>query len=256
MRPVVIGNWKMNPATARDARRLADGSRTRLAKIRGVDAILLPPFPFLSDIASRVGRTIALGAQDVYSAPTGAFTGEVSPLMLRDAGCRYVLIGHSERRKHFHETNEEIQAKVRAAVAHRLIPIIVVGDELAESHAVLPTQIRVEVESAIRGVPKAKLANAIFAYEPVWAIGTGKADSPDNATRRAIYIRKLLTGMLGHAITNTIRIVYGGSVVPKNAASFIADDVRGMEGLLVGGASLSVDSFTAIVRAVAPERHA
>jgi len=252
VQPLIIANWKMNPATVKAAARLARDIEHGIATLRGAEAVIAPPFPFLAAVggALRRGR---LGAQDVAAAGGGPYTGEVSAAMLRDFGVRYVMIGHSERRRLFGESNELINSKVRQALRSGLRPVIAVGEELRESQAVVPSAIAEELFRAIAGIPRRSLAQAVIAYEPVWAISTtpgARPDTPDNAARRAIYIRKLLTRHLGARVADSIRVIYGGSVSIANAAGFVSRDIRGMEGLLVGGASLNAKEFVAIVQAV------
>lgn len=252
MRPLIIANWKMNPPSRHHARGLFRKIQRGVSGARGVEIAIAPPFPYLALFHS--GRTTALAAQDVFGETAGAYTGEVSAAMLRDLGVRYVIIGHSERRRVFGESDEMVNGKVRSALAAGLTPVIAVGEDLLDSEAVVPSVISSQLAKAIHGLPRRRLRNMVVAYEPVWAIGTARAATPDAATRRAIYIRKLLTAKLGSRIADTVRIIYGGSVTAKNAAAFLADDIRGMEGLLVGGASLNAEEFIAIVRAVAGQK--
>jgi len=252
MRYLVVANWKMNPVSARAARDLYRRVRSGLLGVRGVDVVIAPPFPYLSLFAHRGGR-VRLGAQDCFWAGHGPYTGEVSPAMLRDLGVSYVIIGHSERRR-LGENDEMINRKVRSALAAGLCPVIAVGEEARESEEVTPQFLSRQLSLSLAGIPRSKLPNLVIAYEPVWAVSTmpgARPDTPDHATRRAIYIRKLLTKLLGHRIASAIRILYGGSVTAKNAASFLACDIRGMEGLLVGGASLDAEEFVKIVKSVA-----
>ena len=253
MKPLIIANWKMNPSTLDGAVSLARRIERGLANIKNAEVVIAPPFPFLTSVG-RLLRRAQLGSQNVFSQSHGAYTGEVSAPMLRDLRVEYVLIGHSERRRILGESDEVINQKVRAVLNSRLTPVIAIGEELHESQAVVPKILHHELGRAIAGMSRRKLSRVVIAYEPVWAIGTGRADTPDNATRRAIYIRKFLTKFLGRGVADTIRILYGGSVNAKNAASFIARDIRGMEGLLVGGASLDAEEFVRIVRAVSGRR--
>ncbi len=249
MKPLVIANWKMNPPSLAEAVELARRVERGIAKVANVEVVLAPPFPFLSAVG-RVLSSVKLGAQNVAFAARGAYTGEVGAPMLRDLGVKYVIIGHSERRRMFHESDELVNQKIRLTLKAGLSPVLAVGEEERESKEVVPPAIALELEGALRGIARHSFRNLIVAYEPVWAIGTGQADTPDNATRRAIYIRKLLSKRLGFKRAEHIRILYGGSVTSKNAAAFIADDIRGMEGLLVGGASLDAEEFVKIVQAV------
>lgn len=251
-RPLVVANWKMNPNSVRTARALFGAVARGVGRVRGVEVAVAPPFPYLGLLA-RVKRRMALAAQDAFWQPRGPYTGEVSAPMLSGLGVRYVIIGHSERRR-LGESDETINRKVKAALAAGLRPVLAIGEEVRESQDVTPQLLSRQLSSSLTGISRAKLRNLVVAYEPVWAISTvagSKPDSPDNATRRAIYIRKLLTKFLGNRIAGTTRILYGGSVTAKNAVSFLAPDIRGMEGLLVGGASLNAEEFVKIVKSVA-----
>lgn len=251
MRPLIVANWKMNPSSERAARTLFGRLKRNLAGVSGVDVVVAPPFPYLG--LGRGGRSFRLASQDTFWENAGAYTGEVSPAMLKDLGVRYVLIGHSERRRVLGEEDEMVNRKVRAALRARLAPIIAIGEETRESQETVPPILFQQLSAALKDIPRRMLRGITIAYEPIWAISTtpgARLDTPDHATRRAIYIRKILTKMLGVRIADTIRIIYGGSVRAKNAADFLAHDIRGMEGLLVGGASLDADEFAAIVRSV------
>lgn len=252
MKALVIANWKLYPPTRREALRLA---RAIAAGTRGtrVAVAIAPPFPYLEAIRTRAPN-LTLCAQDSFWEPAGAYTGEVSASMLRDLGVRYCLVGHSERRRLFGEDDATVNRKVRGLLRAGITPVIAIGEGARESREVVPPMIADQLARAIAGIPKPSLRRIVIAYEPVWAISTtprATPDTPDNATRRAIYIRKLLTKHLGARTANAVRIIYGGSVNAKNAAAFLAADIRGMEGLLVGGASRSAEAFVAIVRAVA-----
>ena len=252
-KPIIVANWKMNPSSRREVLRLSRLVAGNALKHRETEVVLAPPFTYL-DIVGRTKGAFALAAQDAFWEPKGAYTGEISPSMLKDLGVRYVILGHSERRKYFGESDDVVNSKVKAVLASRLIPIIAIGEETMESQEAVPPVIFQQLSSAIRGIPKRRMTGAIIAYEPVWAISAtpgAKPDTPDNATSRAIYIRRLLTKILGRRVADTVRIIYGGSVSSKNASSFLSRDIRGMEGLLVGGASLDAEEFVKIVAAVA-----
>lgn len=256
LRPLIIANWKMNPASREAARDLAGRVGRSVRGARGVEVAIAPPFPFLETVR-KAARNIRLAAQDVFSRPAGPFTGAVSPSMLRDLGVSYCIIGHSERRRHFGETDTAVNGKARALLAVGITPIIAIGEEAQEANAVVPKAIATELHGALAGIPRRLLRRIVIAYEPVWAISTNpgaRPDTPDSAARRAIYIRKILAKIAGARIADGIRILYGGSANAKNAAGFLANDIRGMDGLLVGGASLQADEFVALVRAVAVRR--
>ncbi len=247
-RPVVAGNWKMFKTQAEGAA-LTQEILTALGRLRSVDVILCPPFTALAAVAKALKRRrVALGGQNCYWEPQGAFTGEVSPAMLKEAGAAYCIVGHSERRRYFGETNETVARKVQAVFAHGLRPIVCVGETLEERDGgrtlvVVEAQVRV----GLQPVAPEQAASLILAYEPVWAIGTGRNATPAQAQEVHAFLRQLLATRFTPVIARRIRIQYGGSVKPENSAELIAQS--DVDGFLVGGASLDAASFTAIVRA-------
>jgi triosephosphate isomerase len=249
--PIVAGNWKMNLDRAA-AEALAAAVVAGRGRAPAVDLVLCPPAVYLDTVRTALaGSDIALGAQNVSDKPSGAFTGEVAPTMLVDVGCRYVIVGHSERRTLFGETDAHVLAKARAALAAGLVPIVCVGETLEEREAgrtaeVVGTQVR----GSLAGVAPADLAGVVVAYEPVWAIGTGRVATPQQAQEVHAEIRGLLAGLADPTTAASIRIQYGGSVKPDNAADLAAQP--DIDGALVGGASLKADDFLAIARAFAP----
>ncbi len=214
-----------------------------------VDVVVCPPFTALAVIGRLLqGSRISLGAQDVYWQPQGAFTGEISGLMLADAGCRYVIVGHSERRQYFGETNETVQRKVRAALSHGLTPIVCIGETLAERDANQTFEILTQqLEGAFASLPAAEVRACLLAYEPVWAIGTGRNATPEQAQEAHAFIRRWLGKQFGDELRESVRIQYGGSVTAANAGSLL--EQPDVDGALVGGASLQADAFSAIVKA-------
>ncbi len=247
--PLVAGNWKMHKTVA-EARDLA-AALTRSPLPAGVEVAVCPPFTALAEV-SRVleGSAVRLGAQDLFWEPQGAFTGEVSPVMLTDLGCRYVIVGHSERRQHFGETDEAVARKARAAFAHGLIPITCVGEQLEDRDAGQTERVVTrQVEIATAGLSLEHVRQFVIAYEPVWAIGTGRAATGQEANRVISVIRETLARKAAGAAAQT-RVLYGGSVTPDNAAEFSRQPE--IDGALVGGASLDVQKFVTIVRAHAP----
>ena len=245
----VAGNWKMN-TSADEAVALAEGIAASTASADAVDVAVCPPAVYLSAVGKVLaGGHVALGAQNMWYEDNGAFTGEVSPAMLLDVGCRFVILGHSERRLVIGEHDELINRKVVKALAEGLEPILCVGELLEERRAeatmdVVTRQIRVGLE----GVSKAEAANVTLAYEPVWAIGTGQTATPDQAQEVHAMIRGLLGEIYDEELAQRVRIQYGGSVKPGNAADLLGlDDV---DGALVGGASLTVEAFVGIIEAV------
>ena len=235
--------------TIKEAIDLANGLKRELFKIDfdGIDVVLCPAFTALSEVAEVLIETgIGLGAQNIYWQEEGAFTGEVSPLMLKDAGCQYVIIGHSERRQFFGETNITVNNKIKAALKVGLTPIICVGENLQERESNNTFKV---IENHLKGglvdISAEDLLKSVIAYEPVWAIGTGKTATPEQAQEVHKFIRDLLRKMYGEEVASSIRIQYGGSVKPENIAELISKP--DVDGALVGGASLKVDSFSAIV---------
>jgi triosephosphate isomerase len=248
--PLVAGNWKMNK-TIEEARSLVAEMGRDLDDIAGVEKVLCPPFTALMAVSAMLaGLEIGLGAQDMHWEAKGAFTGAVSPAMVAEL-CGYVILGHSERRAYFGDTDESINRKVLAAQGHDLTPIVCVGETLSqyeagETAAVVGKQVR----EGLRGLEPAFALRLIVAYEPVWAIGTGRASSGENA--QAVHqnvVRPALAELFGMETAQAIRVLYGGSVTGSNAAEFFAQP--DIDGALVGGASLKKDDFLAITRAAA-----
>ena len=243
---LIAGNWKMH-TTVREARDLAAGLKARLAAIGGADVVVCPPFTALAEVGRTLaGSSIELGAQDLHWEPQGAFTGEVSAPMLWDLGCTYVITGHSERRRLLGEDDETVRRKVAAACANELIPILCVGESLEEHEAgrterIVQTQVRI----GTLDVPLESAAQLVIAYEPVWAIGSGRPATGEEANRIAGLIREWLRQWFGDA-ADAIRILYGGSVTADNIGEFVAQDE--IDGGLVGGASLKAAQFVSIVR--------
>ncbi len=247
----VAGNWKMY-TTAATARQLAMQVVQGVGLDRRVAVAVCPPFPYLGLVAEVLrGSPVALGAQNLYPEKEGAFTGEVSPTMLLDVGCRYVILGHSERRHKLGETNAFINRKVQTALAAGLNVILCVGETLEEREANRTEAILDEqLTAGLAGVPAAGLEHMVLAYEPVWAIGTGRNATPDQAQAAHAFLRRRTAALYTLAVAEALRIQYGGSVKPDNAASLLSQP--DVDGALVGGASLQADQFLAIVRAALP----
>jgi triosephosphate isomerase (TIM) len=247
----IAGNWKMYADTA-SARQLAAGVAQGLGKEDRVTVAVCPPFPYLSVVAEVLrGSPVGLGAQNVYPEKEGAFTGEVSPTMLRDVGCRYVIVGHSERRHKLGETDEFINLKVRAALAAGLQVILCVGETLEEREANCTEGVLNEqLTGGLSEVPAEALRGVVLAYEPVWAIGTGRNATPAQAEEAHAFLRRRVGELCGAEAATGLLIQYGGSVKPENAASLLRQP--DVDGALVGGASLKADQFLAIVRAGLP----
>jgi len=245
--PLIAGNWKMHKTLA-EARELAREIRRGLEPGRRVEVVVAPPYTALRTVAREIrGSFIGLAGQDTFWEPQGAFTGAVSPVMLQDVGCRYVIIGHSERRQHFFETNQTVNLKLKAALAAGLIPILCIGETLKEREQGQTLEVvGTQLTEGLAGLPPEAAASLVIAYEPVWAIGTGLTATPDQAQEVHAFIRGRLPDLLGPGGAD-IRILYGGSVTPENAASLLAE--ADIDGALVGGASLKSDSFLKIIAA-------
>jgi len=245
--PLLAGNWKMHQAPAAAAQ-LAAALRVRLHDVRGRDIVVAPPFPALAVVAEQLrGTPIAVAAQNLFWEDWGAYTGEVSAPMLIDCGCTYVIIGHSERRQYFGETDETVARKLRAALHHGLMPIACVGETLDQREAKLTLSvIDAQIRGALGTFDAAEIARMTVAYEPVWAIGTGKVATPEQAQEVHAAIRRLIGDLAGADVARNLRILYGGSVKPDNIDALMRQP--DLDGALVGGASLNADDFARIVR--------
>jgi len=241
---LIVGNWKMH-GLREEARALARAVHEGVRNLHGREVGIAPPFTALTTVAEALaGSAVTLGAQNMHWEERGAFTGEISPLMLRDAGCRFVILGHSERRQYFGEDDASVHRKVRAALAHELTPIVCVGETLSEREAgqtldVVGRQVR----GALLGLQADAIRHVVVAYEPVWAIGTGRVATPQQAQEVHCWIRNLLAETFG-SVAEEVRILYGGSVKPENIDELMAE--ADIDGALVGGASLQAESFVRI----------
>jgi triosephosphate isomerase (TIM) len=248
--PLVAANWKMNK-TVEEARSLVYAMSARLREIKGVEKVLCPPFLSLLAVHALLeGSDIGLGAQNMHWEEKGAYTGEVSPLMVKEL-CQYVILGHSERRAYFGETDETVNKKVKAAQKFDLTPIFCVGETLQQYESKQTAEVvDRQIRSGLAAVESASAARVVVAYEPVWAIGTGKASSaPDANDVIARVIRPALSGLFGADTAQAIRVLYGGSVTGANTAEYFGQP--DIDGALVGGASLKPDDFIAITQAAA-----
>jgi triosephosphate isomerase len=246
-KPVIAGNWKLNNAE-RESVELVTALKTNLADVDTVDIVVCPVFTVLAVVHDVLSESnVALGAQNVYWEDAGAFTGEVSAPLLKEIGVEYVIIGHSERRQFFGETNQTVNKKIRAALKHGLTPIVCVGEVLAEREADQTFDvIRRQLRESLAGFSAAEARKMIVAYEPVWAIGTGKTATPQQAQEVHKLIRDLLAELYDDETAGEVRIQYGGSVKPDNIADLMAQ--TDIDGALVGGASLKADTFIQIVK--------
>lgn len=250
-RPFIAGNWKMNTNRG-EAVALVKELVQALDGVGDVDVAVCPPSVYLDAVSAAVaGSAVGVGAQNMYHEASGAFTGELSAAMLQDIGCRYVILGHSERRHILGETNEDVCRKVHAALAAKLTPIVCVGETLQERQASKTTDIVAEqFYGSLAGLSAEQAGQIVIAYEPVWAIGTGLNATPDQADEVHADLRSILASRFGAAVADTVRIQYGGSVKAENAAELLAKPH--IDGALVGGASLKAAGFAAIVRAALP----
>jgi triosephosphate isomerase len=245
--PLVVGNWKMH-GTLAAARELAQSVRDGLKRPRGIEVVLCPPFTALAAVGEVLaGSAIGLGAQNCHWEAQGAFTGEISPAMLADLGCRWVIVGHSERRRIFRETDDEIQKKVEAALVYGLRPILCVGETAEERRQGLTfTVVEGQLRAGWAGRSTEEIARCVLAYEPVWAIGTGVNATPAQAGEVHGYLRGLVSELAAKEVAQSVRILYGGSVKPDTAQALT--EQPDIDGLLVGGASLQAQAFVSIAR--------
>ncbi len=246
-RPIIAGNWKMNK-TPKEALELVNELKKQLKDVRDIEIILCPPFTNLTEVAKSIwGTNLQLGAQDVFWEDSGAYTGEVSPPMLKEAGCRFVIIGHSERRTYFGESNEGVNKKTKAALKHNLTPIVCVGERLEQREKGQTFEvIKDHLQNGLKDITAEEIKKVVIAYEPVWAIGTGVTATPNQAEEAHSFIRNLLKELYSEDVAALLRIQYGGSVKPENITDLISQP--DIDGALVGGASLEVDSFVKIVK--------
>lgn len=251
-KPIIAGNWKMHK-TLGEAESFYESVKDKLPASGEAETVICAPSPFLASLAGRAGEGApAIGAQTMHEEEKGAFTGEVSPMMLKDLGVKYVIIGHSERREYFNETDESVNRKVKSAFAHQLIPIVCVGESLEERENDKTTEkISGQVRAAMEGIGKEEAAHAVIAYEPIWAIGTGKTATSEMANEACAAIRNTLADLYGNETSGQIRIQYGGSVKPENIAELL--EQPDIDGALVGGASLDPESFVALAEAAVHE---
>jgi triosephosphate isomerase len=246
-RLIIAGNWKMNKTVA-EALDLVRGQRIELGSVKEVDLVVCPPFTALADVSKAImDSNLRLGAQNMSEHNYGAFTGEIAAGMLKEFSVRYVILGHSERRQFYHETSDLVAKKARAAHAAALKPIVCVGETLQEreggkTESVLDSQVR----GSLAGLTREQIEETILAYEPIWAIGTGKTATSAQAQQAHAFIRKLLVSMYDENVARRVRLQYGGSVKPSNARELMSQ--TDVDGALVGGASLEDRSFSDIVK--------
>lgn len=244
-KPIIAGNWKMFK-TVSEA--ISFVNEVKGSTVEGVESVICSPFTNLPALVEAVkGTDVHVGAQNLHFEDNGAYTGEISGVMLKDLGVEYVIIGHSERRAYFAETDEIVNKKVVAAFKHGLTPILCVGEKLEEREAGQTKNVcKVQTEAAFAGLSAEQAAQVVIAYEPIWAIGTGKSSTAEDAQDVIGYIRQLVSGLYGASVADAVRIQYGGSVKPNNIAEYMAQP--DIDGALVGGASLEPASYIQLVQ--------
>jgi len=242
MKPLIVANWKLNPLSQKEAKKLFDKVKKQKSKLKNADIVICPPYVYLPLL-----KGLSIGAQNVYLEEKGAFTGEISASMLKDLKIEYVILGHSERRKYFLENDEVVNKKVKKALSFNLKPIFCIGETAQERDSgkkseVLERQLR----EGLKSVTKEEMKKVSVAYEPVWAIGTGNNCSVDETMTSVLFIRKILTSIFNRQTADTTKILYGGSVKSENSGPYIKNG--GANGLLVGGASLNAEEFIKIIK--------
>ncbi len=247
--PLVIANWKMNPGSVAEAKTIFTGIKTTAKKYTGVQVVVAAPLLYVTELQKLQGTSVvALGAQTMHESPLGAQTGEVSAPMLVAAGVSHVILGHSERRA-LGETDGMVAKKVVAALKAKLTPVICVGERERDASGNFFATIEAQIKSALAGIPTTRFKDVVIAYEPIWAIGTGKTASVEDVCEMQLFIHKILTKLFDRSAANRVRIVYGGSVNAENAAALYAG--AAIAGFLVGGASLKPADFAKIIQATA-----
>lgn len=244
---LIAGNWKMNCGPS-DAAELLEGLKEQKGEVsEDVDVLVCPPFVSLSMSVNYLHDTdIQVGAQNIHFEDNGAYTGETSATMLTEAGCSYVIIGHSERRQYFGETDESVNKKTHKAIAHNLGPVVCVGESLEQrKEGIHFDLVKNQVTAAFSGISEVEALDVVVAYEPIWAIGTGETASPEQAQEMHAYLRSVLTDLYDEETSEGIRILYGGSMKPGNAEELLGQ--KDVDGGLIGGASLNADSFAEII---------
>jgi len=245
--PFIAGNWKMNK-TVEEALALVKELKGSLKEVKEVEVAVAPPFTALYPVSQELkGSSIHLASQNLFWEEKGAFTGEISPGMLKECGCRYAIIGHSERRQYFSETDETVNRRIKAAFNHGLKVIFCIGETLQEREGKKTfSVVEGQLEGGLKGIGEKEMGQIVLAYEPVWAIGTGKTATPEQAEEVHRFIRQQLERLYSKRVSELIRIQYGGSVTPENVKGLM--DQEDIDGALVGGASLKAESFARIVR--------
>ena len=250
MKPLIVANWKCNPTITKDAEKLFDSVNKGVKGIKNAEVVICPPFIYLKELSS-LKRSLTpyfkTGAQNCFWENKGAYTGEISPLMLKDLGCQYVIIGHSERRKYFQETDEIVNKKIKAVLGSGLNIILCIGETEEEREQEKTEQVlHQEIVAGLNEVPVSKISQLSIAYEPIWAIGTSNACDVEEAQKTGLLIRKIISKTYNLSVSKKMRILYGGSANSRNAKSYLKE--AGFQGLLVGGASLDPKEFLKIIK--------
>lgn len=241
--PIIAGNWKMNK-TIEETKQFIEKVNT-LSK-EGVEAVICAPYTDLAILQEKLNKNVKIASQNIHWEESGAFTGEISPLMLKELGVVYAVIGHSERREMFGETDQTVNKRAHAALKHDIVPIICVGEKLEEREAEKTKEVvKEQIINALEGLSSEQVTNTVIAYEPIWAIGTGKSSTAEDANDVIRFIRQVIAGQYDQQVANQVRIQYGGSVKPENIRSYM--EQSDIDGALVGGASLEPASFIALV---------
>ena len=248
-KPIIAGNWKMNK-TAKEAQAFIEAVNTTVPAFDKVEAVIGSPALFLENmVAATEGTDLKVAAQNCYFEEEGAFTGEISPKALGDLGVDYVIIGHSERREYFHETDEDINKKAHAILRNGMTPIVCCGETLEQRESGVTNEwVSGQITAALKNLTAEQVANLVIAYEPIWAIGTGKSSSAQDANDTCGVVRATVATIFGQEVADKVRVQYGGSVKPENIAEYMAEEH--IDGALVGGASLVPDSFLALLEAI------
>lgn len=247
MKKLIVGNWKMNPETLDEAKKIAGGVSKILKGIKKTEVVVCPPFLFTSAIADSLKKTkISIGAQDAFYEQKGPYTGSISVEMLKKSGVKYIILGHSERRE-LGETDELVNKKLKVCLKNKVTPIVCVGEKIRDAHGYYLAFIKKEIEHSLIGIKRKELGEIVIAYEPVWAVGNKsfKAIESSDLSEMVIYIKRTLTDLFGASAAQSVRILYGGSVSKENAGEFF--NGSGLSGLLVGRDSLDVKKFGDIV---------
>jgi triosephosphate isomerase (TIM) len=243
---LVIGNWKLNPGTALEAKTLFNEVRKKLPKDNTARVVVAAPFLFIPELAKSPNEKIALGAQDAFYEERGALTGEIGPGMLASFKVQYIIIGHSERRA-LGETDEQVNKKIHAVLKRRLTPVVCIGERSRDSQGQFFNDVAAQIRSLVQGLTPAQLSKIVIAYEPIWAIGTGLTATAENVKEMQLFIVSTLTKLFERKLAEKVRLIYGGSVKESNAKELF--EQGGMSGFLVGGASLQATEFVAIIKA-------